>query len=233
MHPIQPLDAVPKSPQSFEATRLFAVITGDIVASSRLSSEDRRKLAGILKLASKEIAHKYPDLVSQSIDVFRGDSWQLVLTDPTVSLTAAVLFRASVIAASPSAVRIDTRLAIGIGTIDYRPPNRVSEGNGEAYRASGRALDSLKGSARMKYVTAEPIEQNPLLGTTVELLDAIIQEWTIPQALAVKGGLLGLTQLMIAKQWPKRITQQTIARHLARAHWPAVTAALEAVENSP
>jgi len=232
MYALQPLDAVTKKPRSFESNQLFAVMTGDIVASSRLSSEDRRKLPGILKQAFKEIAHKYPNLASQSIDVYRGDSWQLVLTDPTVSLTAAVLFRASVIAASPSAVRIDTRLAIGIGTVDYQPPNRVSEGNGEAYRESGRALDSLKGSARMKYVIAEPIEKPPLLDTTVELLDAIIQEWTIPQALAVRWGLLGLTQLMIAKQWPKRIAQQTIARHLARAHWPAVADALEAVENS-
>jgi hypothetical protein len=217
----------------FNANQIFAVITGDIVASSRQSPEDRRKLAGILKQASKEIAHKYPNSVPQSIDVFRGDSWQLVLTNPTISLTAAVLFRASVIAASPSTVRIDTRLAIGVGPIDYWPPSRVSEGNGEAYKASGSALDSLESSAQMKFATAEPVEQNPLLDATVRLLDAIIQEWTVSQALAIKGRLLGLTQQMIARRWPKPITQQTIARHLARAHWPAVANALQIIENSP
>lgn len=208
---------------------LRAVLTGDVVESSHLDAEQRRALPGILKRAAGELRHAFGKAIPGPIAVFRGDSWQLIVSDPALSLRAGLLFRSCVIASSGPGLRLDTRMAIAVDTIDFVPSGRVSEGDGPAYRASGEALDKLGGGVRMRLITREAPD---LLTATIGLLDAIVQDWTALQALAVKGRLKGLTQTEIAAGWPERITQQTVARHLARAHWPVVEDALLEFENS-
>jgi len=45
--------------------------------------------------------------------------------------------------------KFDTRMAIAIGTVDFVPDDRVSRGDGHAYRDSGNALEQMmRGSKR-------------------------------------------------------------------------------------
>jgi hypothetical protein len=182
----------------------YAVITGDIVASSGLSLPDRRRLLRIIGESSRRLRKIFGRVAPLEVDVFRGDSWQLLLTDPPRSLRAALLFRA-LLRSKMESHQFDTRIAIGIGTVDLVPRRRVSEGSGEAFRASGRALDSMK--KRRMAVSFPGSKLEAPLDAIVHLVDEIAVHWTDRQARAMVGALQGWTQKKIARtshnrRWP-------------------------------
>ena len=200
-----------------------AVITGDIVHSSRLSPEDWEKLHAIMKESSRSLREFFKEVAPLDVDIFRGDSWQLLTLDPSKSLRISLFYRA-IIRAKMGKPNIDTRMAIAVGGIDSIPETRVSEGHGEAYTLSGEALDRLTKSKAAKMCF---VHENDELALTfdiiVRLIDAIATQWTDKQALAFSGALRGMKQEEIAeKLWEKRITQQAVAQHLSRAGWDAV-----------
>jgi hypothetical protein len=208
---------------------VIAVLTGDVVDSSQLDRQERRTLPGVLRAAAKELQRAFGKAVPYDLEIFRGDSWQLVVTEPTLGIRAALFFRACVIAESPEGKRLDTRVAVAVDRIDFVPKRNISEGDGAAYRASGESLDQLGVGTRL--TLAAPGDQ-AWRDVTVRLVDAVVQDWTARQARAVAGRLRGWTQVQIAERWPERITQQSVARHLARSHWAAVEAAVLQLENS-
>jgi hypothetical protein len=212
-----------------EISSLRAVLTGDVVGSSRLPAPFRRDLPAMLKKCGQDVQKAFPRRVPFELSVFRGDSWQMIVSDPAAALRAALFMRLGVIEAGPPGMRLDTRVAVAIEKIDFVPAGYVAEGDGPAYRASGAALDGLSDQSRMILVTPNP---DPAASVAIQLMDAIIQDWTPAQARAVKGRLRGLIQADIAKTWPQGITQQAVARHLMRAHWPAVERALLWIDNS-
>jgi len=210
----------------------YAVLTGDVVGSSRSGQTDRGELPALLRSASTSLRRAFSGAVPLSIDVFRGDSWQLLVNEPSKILAIAVYFRASIIASSLGGIRRDTRIAIAVGPVDFVPPRRVSEGNGPAYQRSGRDLDAMHEPQRMSFAWADDSGSEGNLGAVVRLLDALVQEWTAAQARAVIGRLEARTQAQIAQSWPKAISQQAVAKHLESAHWGAVGYALEQAEKS-
>jgi len=67
--------------------------------------------------------------------IFRGDSFQGVLSRPDEALNAALIIRASLLSKfKGKRTRLDSRIAIGIGKIDYLPLDQAGEGDGEAFR---------------------------------------------------------------------------------------------------
>jgi len=213
-----------------------AVITGDVVKSSKLPDDLRRKLSDILRKAYADLKAMAPalfpeDVLRYPLAVFRGDAIQMVVVEPEYAAHAAVAFRALVLAASEKP-RIELRLALGIGPIDFVPGNDVHEGDGEAFRLSGRALDEMKSSATLA-VASETSERQAALKTVLSLVDAVTDAWTPNQARAVAGAMKGRTQEQIAASWPgKPTSQQNVWRQLRRAHWDAVHTALEFVRNT-
>jgi hypothetical protein len=115
-----------------------AVVTGDVVQSARLSSQKFKDVQEIIRHASDEVAQFFPDRAPFPIEVFRGDSWQLLITDPTDALRIGLFLRAYLRA---NAKHVDTRISIGVGPIDTQPAQTVGEGRGEAFRLSGELLD--------------------------------------------------------------------------------------------
>jgi hypothetical protein len=206
----------------------YAVITGDIVRSSALSPAERRRLLKVIDAGSRQLRRILTASVPLDIDVFRGDSWQMLVTDPAQSLRAALLFRAH-LRWQMESHHFDTRLAIGVGTADLLPRRRVSEGSGEAFRLSGLALDRMK-KRRMSFSSpGSGCERQ--LDVVVHLLDGIAVHWTDKQAHAVIGAMQGWTQEKIARSWgDPPITQQTAAQHLEGAGWYAVDRGLAEFE---
>jgi hypothetical protein len=200
--------------------KLYAVITGDIVRSSALSPAERRRLLKVIEAGSRSIRKILGAGIPMDIDVFRGDSWQMLVTEPAQSLRAALMFRA-LLRWQMESHQFDTRLAIGIGTVDLPPRKRVSEGSGDAFRHSGTALDGLK-KRRMCFSFPGSDCERPL-DVVIHLLDEIAVHWTDKQAHAVIGAMQGWTQEKIARSWgDPPITQQTAAQHLEGAGWNAV-----------
>ena len=117
--------------------KIYAVLTGDLVASSRISVELRTEMVRWLKeLAGNFFTSIHPESVVGGLDVFRGDSWQLCLREPSLAVKAAVFFRVG-LKAHPSRQEIDTRVGVGIGGVEHLVESRISESTGPAFVSSG------------------------------------------------------------------------------------------------
>ena len=91
----------------------YAVITGDFIGFSDLPAAVRREMYFVLKSWGRDLAEAFPGLMPYEVDVFRGDGWQILITNPTLSLRSALYVRAFIKAHAP--VRnVDARFSIGI-----------------------------------------------------------------------------------------------------------------------
>lgn len=210
---------------------LYAVVTGDVIASSRLGAGRRQILHEAMISTSAALRGAFPSSGLSEVDVFGGDSWQMVLGAPELVLRTALFYRAGLRSLMRSR-SFDVRMALAIGTIDFIPEGRVSQGDGEALRLSGRALRAMgKGRGMRLLFPGRPSER--ALDTVVRLVDALAARWSEKQALAVTGALRDFSQEKIARTcWPRPITQQAVQQHLDRAAWSSVEAALAFFEET-
>ncbi len=166
-----------------ETGKIYAVLTGDLIGSSRFRIQQREEVLSNLKDSFKKIS---PDIIASPFVIFRGDSFQGVLSRPDEALNAALIIRASLLSKfKGKRTRLDARIAIGIGTIDYLPPDQAGEGDGEAFRNSGPELDKMKKSEQNLIIRTPWTEINEELRTECALLDALIQRLTKEQAEAI------------------------------------------------
>ncbi len=201
--------------------KLYAVITGDIVASSLLSSSKREMLHKVMMDSSKVLQDEFKDAVPMGVDIFRGDGWQIIISKPAKVLRLALFYKA-MLRAKMESHRFNTRMAIALGHVDFIPGNRVSEGYGEAYQLSGKALERMPKASNMSFVFPG-MELEKVLNVVIQLIDSISSRWSDRQALAVTGALRGWKQEKIAeKWWKKKVSQQAVAQHLSRAGWHPV-----------
>ena len=164
------------------------VITGDIVDSSKLSIEERERLLLVLNEAISDIKTNICEDISY--EVFRGDSFQIVVDNPAVSLSVAVILRASLMAHTPvnSSFKWDARIAVGIGTIDFKS-DHISTSDGEAFKNSGRCFDKLKKNERLAIQTPWN-DFSRELEVSTGFADHLITKWTQKQAEAILPELL-------------------------------------------
>lgn len=216
--------------------KLYAVLTGDIVKSRSLSASERRKLSSAFAAIESELS-AWPE-VRLPLSRFRGDGWQVLVTRPERSLRVALFIRAS-LRMRFEGKKVDSRVGIGIGRVDFVPGRRVAEGDGPAYRLSGAALDR-KGWRRLVFSSMddqEPMARvttgHPAVSVVFDLVDLIVTGWTPAQARAVVGALQGFTQHQIAGGWETQpITQQAVAQHLSRSGWDGIQSALDWYERT-
>lgn len=200
--------------------RPYAILTGDIVGSRKLEPAERRRLPRVLERLGTELA-AWPQ-VPLALSRHRGDGWQVLVSAPDRALRAALFVRTTLRSRFPGR-RVDTRIAVGVGTLDFLPGDRIADGDGAAYRLSGAALEE-RASSHLRFAAEKPRSE---IGVVFELVDALARDWTPAQATALRGALLDWTQEKIAAKWPDgAISQQAVAQHLRRAGWDAVDAAL-------
>jgi hypothetical protein len=213
-----------------EKGKLYAVITGDMIGFSKLPAKQRQRISRIMKEGSKAVQKALKGDVPLGADVFRGDSWQLLVSEAAVSLRVGLFLRAYLRAAMGTN-KLDTRMAIGVGTVDFVPNDRVSRGDGQAYRYTGNGLEQMTKASNMCFrFPGREIEES--LDVLVHLLDVLAMNWSDKQALAITGALQGLKQEKIGSLWKPPITQQSVNRHLQRAGWFAIEKAIGFFENS-
>ena len=161
-----------------EMTQSVAVLTGDLVRSTALSHEDLVCVRNVLETATREVSGWGRGAV-HGPDVFRGDSWQVVLLDGTSALRAAVYLRAVLRALEH---RPDTRIAIGVGGAEVIDEGEVSRSVGEAFTLSGRALDDMNRFEGFKLAVPRWSASQAYLPTVVALCDHIVGTWSPSQA---------------------------------------------------
>lgn len=190
----------------FKIMKMGAIITGDIVDSTKMAAEERNSM--LLMLQS------LPELLSTftkiDLEIFRGDSFQIRVWEPIDSLKVALAIRAHIRSFKfAEHNRLwDARMAIGIGTMEY-DTGTLAMSDGEAYRASGRGLDAI-GKRRLTIETPWT-EVNKELRVSTAFADDIVSGWTQSQSRvmfqslttnlthAEIGSILGITRQMVDK----------------------------------
>lgn len=208
-----------------------AVITGDVVGSTAAGAPSRESLLDALKGLTGVLRDTFgPAAVPYPVDVYGGDTWQVLLTPPSSALRAALLIRALLHGhvQDDHDVPIATRMVVARGPVDTLSDGRLSESDGPAFRLSGRGLDAL-GDRRLAFANATRSHLDDW-DVVFHLLDAIASEWTPRQARTVSGALRGWRQERIAALWTPPVSQPTVAGHLRAARWDAIEAAVTAFE---
>ena len=203
---------------------LRAVLTGDIINSSILDQQERQRLFEVFPALSAILRERYPQEISYNMSNFRGDGWQLVINHPHKSLEISLFIRAYLRFAFTEK-KIDSRIAIGVGMVDFIPAGNISAGYGSAYTVSGHLLEVLKAYQRMgiAFSTEAPLPTTSTAVILVELIDTIITSWGPSQCQAVFWALQGLTQTQIADRWlPEPITQPSVSNNINRAGWASI-----------
>lgn len=194
--------------------KLYSVITGDIVKSSKLSLENHKLLVKVMKNSSKDISKIFPDALKYEPELFRGDSWQLLIKQPEFALSIALFYRAY-LKSKMQISSIDARMAISIGTVDYI---ESSFGVGNAYKISGKALDK-KGKRKIRFVS-DVLPNSDVIDLIIQNTDFISSKWTSNQSRIVLLALQNMDQKSIAAKL--RITQQAISKQMDSIGWMIV-----------
>ena len=196
---------------------LYAVVTGDIVGSSKLTASQRSRLLSVLKSSFDTIKDVLPDGIRSPFEIHRGDSFQGVLSKPEAAIRVTIVIRTSLRHGFQTKQRryaLDARIAVGIGSIDFLPAGRGSEGDGEAFRRSGPILDRMKGDQRLLIRTPwQAVDAE--LDIECALLDALVNRWSAEQAQAILGQIRGLTQEIDAREFG--ISQPAVRQRLKSA----------------
>lgn len=202
--------------------KYHAVITGDFIGFSGLSVNVRQEMYFILKKCGLSLSEAFPGIMPYEVDVFRGDGWQILLSNPVFALRAALYFRAYIKSHSPDK-NIDSRLAIGVGSIDYVPDNRVSAGDGAAFRLSGKMLEQMTSPryGTMRFAI-NGSDKGLLFDGIIRMAGTFADQWTGKQSLAMTGALKGWNRQQISELWQPAISPQAVGRHLERGNWYAV-----------
>ena len=122
-----------------------AVITGDIVNSTKFKAAKEKKLLIILK----EV------LLPYQFEFYRGDSFQVYQKNAAEALKTALLCRTAAICITPGMddnTAADVRISIGIGPVKA-PIRLLSNAKGEAFVLSGRSFDEIaKTNTRLQVI---------------------------------------------------------------------------------
>lgn len=160
------------------------IITGDIVDSSFISNEWKSKISEILQKVIYDFRIQSP----ANLEMFRGDSFQITVENPSFALAIGIALRAALRANTPDGLTPwDARISIGIGEVSFESESILTS-DGEAFRLSGRGFDTL--GKRRLFISTSTEGLNAELKLNTAFADEIITKWTPKQAAVVYVGLI-------------------------------------------
>jgi SatD family protein len=197
-----------------------AVLTADIIQSTRYSRIERQKVNRVLLKSFNEVLRRYPEAVHTrfAFRITAGDEFQCVFSEIAKTFDILTYLRALVATGGLEPI-VRFRASIGVGEISVTGRSNPYEEDGEAFVRSRQGLDQLnKGrhSRRTKILTGQPEIDAPA-DVVLLLLDYLQQSWTVPQWEAVKWSLLELTREEISKKL--NVAHQNVSKRLAAAGW--------------
>jgi len=219
-----------------------AIITGDLIHSTRLRVEDREwlfeEITQALKIWDKDFGTRS--------ETFRGDSFQCLVKRPADALKICLIQKTFIRSLNPSSEYelikrnnpsikrgmiyphwiFDARIAIGIGETD-KLLNRLAASGGKAFELSGQLLDKMK-SKKQALAIATTDKFNDELQTEFILLDALISKTTALQCEVINYKLLNYTETEIAHKLG--IMQSAVNQRSNNGNWNAIDAMIKRFE---
>lgn len=190
---------------------LHAVLTGDIVNSTKLEPKKEKKLMKLF----------YQILEPYKFEFYRGDSFQAYIREPKEALKIVLQCRTAAISVTGTeeATGSDVRVSIGIGSI-AAPIRKLATAKGEAFILSGRSFDVMsKDDSRLTIMVGGKNKQFLDLGMELvaNYIDSIYRGMTAKQAEVILELLVGNTQQEAAKKLKK--SKSTISQLVSSAKW--------------
>ena len=189
-----------------------AIITGDIVDSTEINFDNRENTFAQFNVGLEMIKKEF----KIDYEWYRGDAFQLKTVQPAISLRIALMIKFWIKSFEIEIKKAhDIRLSLGIGTIEINK-KQLSLSDGEAFRISGRNLDSLKSSRQSLIIDANDSYSNALKAESI-LLNAIINNITPIQSKVLFYKLKGYKEEDIAKKLG--LAQSTVNQHSNAGNW--------------
>ncbi|MFI5194274.1 MAG: hypothetical protein ACHQD7_09455 [Chitinophagales bacterium] len=187
---------------------LSAVITGDIVNSTRLPPGDEKKLIGRLSDILKPFQFAF----------YRGDSFQVYMKEPERALEIALLCRTMALGFAKEKTKkiTDVRMGIGIGRVT-EPVRDPGSANGEAFLLSGRTFDDLEKSGSRLAITSTDEMANAGFSVLSDYINEICRKMSVKQANVIFELLQGYSQQETAIRLKK--SKSTINQHVTAGSW--------------
>lgn len=197
----------------------YAVITADLVNSTRFSSEITNDwLQKLSTLLQTDPSLKW----TLAPEIYRGDSFQAVLEQPEMVMRAVIICRAYIKAQGDGAIETDIRIAIGIGSIE-NITNRPGTSDGQAFRLSGQLADVIKNqNARIGIKLSQA---SICLDLMMDLLETLIENWTANQSETVFNLMHNKSINQIAEEL--KISQSAASQRAKSAKWWAIEKLLQ------
>lgn len=193
----------------------IAVISGDIVNSTKLTSEQFEQLLNRIKEIQKWITEGN-SLNVHSIE--RGDEFQSVVHDIESALRYTIIYRLGI---KSLGNEFDSRISFAIASnADLR--ESVSESMGEAFVLSGRGLKMLK-NARLLF-NSDSSELAEYFDLLFKYLDRQLTELTSRQCEVILPMLQTNEGLLVGELAEKlNVATSTISKSLKASGWPLIS----------
>lgn len=215
---------------------MVAVLSGDIIHSSKLDPKIRQELFQQLEIFLKDLMKKDKQFKAETN---RGDWFQCLTKNPKNSLRYGLLIKSFLRslrlgeekeADGFKSTILDARLAIGIGEMDFEG-NRLGNSDGSAFHLSGRLLETLKGTSKSLAAATEKNEElNDQWFALLTLVDFILSKTTSTQCEVIQRKLQGFKETEIAKELS--ILQSAVNQRSSASGWNAIDVALKQFEKT-
>lgn len=197
-----------------------AVLTGDIVNSTKLKTVLEKKLVKALQSILSPYQYEF----------YRGDSFQVLVKKPEEALRVALLCRTAAISISKKATinTADIRFSIGLGVVSL-PVKTLGAAKSEAFVLSGRAFDELQIADSRLVISSVNGLANIGLQVIADYLNIIFKVMTGKQAEVILALLQQQTQRAVAASLKK--STSTIHQHVVSGRWIEIEKLLQHYEN--
>jgi hypothetical protein len=212
---------------------IHGIITGDLVGSRKVEPVIREKLFADIDHFLQKSQGKW----ISSYETYRGDSLQCAAATASLSLRVAIMLRAflrSYISTVEEtklrekeqgskgyfSTEYDIRLGIGIGEAEFIKETKITASDGDAFRFSGEALETVSSTGQRMALHSFNKEFDEQNEPAIMLVDALIQKWTQNQAELVLFKLQDQKEEEIAANL--NISQSAVNQRTKTAQWHAV-----------
>ncbi len=200
-----------------------AVLTGDLIKSRRANTAAVEVTLDILRDAAATFGKAWD--LNLRFTRYRGDGWQMVLTNPNLLLDAALYIIARLKADHS---QIDTRISIGVGAFENLGSRDLSDATGTAFFVSGDHLDHM---TRNRLIALAGQGIGPAQIAIIDLAEFVATGWTATQAQAVALSLAGDFKRHEDIATHLGVTRQAVQSRLSGAGLPYLDNALYAMRN--
>jgi hypothetical protein len=186
---------------------MTSVITGDIIGSRQQSEHWVEDL--------KKILAPFGHTPSQW-EVYRGDEFQIEISNPEDVLLAAILIKAHL-----RTIKSDARMSIGFGNKTHNA-ERISESNGSAFINSGELFETLKKQKVTLAMRTGDIDLDEKLNLMLQLALTFMDSWLVQSAEFVAVAIENPTLSQEELGQKLGINQAAVSRRQKRAQFDLV-----------